>query len=116
MTDCIFCKIIKKELPCESVMETDDFLAFHDIQPVAPVHVLFVPKRHVATLNDLEEKDAEVLGKMIKAAADTAADQGMADSGYRLVINCNRDGGQEVFHLHLHLMGGRRLGGMASKR
>lgn len=112
--DCIFCRILRKEIPCEPLLENDEMLAINDIQPAAPVHVLLVPKRHVATVNDLEGEDAGLVGRMVVAAAGLARDRGIADSGYRLVMNCNRDGGQEVFHLHLHLLGGRSLGAMTA--
>lgn len=111
--DCVFCRIVNKELPCEPLLETEEFLAFKDIQPAAPVHLLLVPKRHVGTLNDLEADDEGLLGRMILAATELAQSENIDGSGYRLVMNCNRDGGQEVFHIHLHLMGGRPLGGMA---
>lgn len=111
-TDCIFCKIVAKQIPSKPAYEDEEIYAFHDIQPQAPVHVLFVPKRHLATANDLAGGDP-ILGKMAIAAARTARELGVADSGYRLVVNCNADGGQVVYHLHLHLMGGRPLrGGM----
>jgi histidine triad (HIT) family protein len=112
--ECIFCRIVKKEIPCEPLLETEDLLAFEDIQPSAPVHILIIPKRHIATLNDLEAEDKALAGKMILAARDLARDQGVAESGYRLVTNCNREGGQEVFHLHMHLLGGRSLGRIVS--
>lgn len=111
--DCVFCRIVNKELPCELLVETEEFLAFKDIQPAAPVHILLVPKRHVGTLNDLEADDEGLMGRMILAAIELARSENIDGSGYRLVMNCNRDGGQEVFHIHLHLMGGRPLGGMA---
>ena len=111
--ECVFCRIINGELPCEPLLETEEFLAFKDIQPAAPVHLLVVPKRHVATLNDMEDGDEGLLGRMVLAAGNLARTENIHESGYRLVLNCNRDGGQEVFHLHLHVMGGRRLGGMA---
>ncbi|MHC4941882.1 MAG: histidine triad nucleotide-binding protein [Planctomycetota bacterium] len=115
MTDCIFCKIVRKELPAETVMETDDFIAFNDISPAAPTHILVVPKKHIPTLNDLGEGDEALLASMAGAAIRLAGDQGVAESGYRLVINCNKEGGQEVYHLHLHLLGGKPLGGMTSR-
>lgn len=111
--DCVFCRIVKKEIPSDVVLETDEILAFRDIEPAAPVHILVIPKRHIETVNHVE--DAALLGRMILAAKELARDEGLADPGYRLVINCNRDGGQVVFHLHLHLLGGRPLGGMASR-
>jgi histidine triad (HIT) family protein len=110
--DCIFCRIVAREIPSKAAYEDDEVYGFHDIHPQAPVHVLFVPKRHIATVNDIPPGDL-VAGKLALAASKTAAEIGIASSGYRLVMNCNADGGQEVFHLHLHLMGGRPLkGGM----
>lgn len=109
MTDCIFCKIAAGEIPAATVYEDDHLLAFRDINPQAPVHVLIIPKRHIATLNDLTPEDGELLGRLYLAAKRVAAEQGVADSGYRTLINCNRDGGQDVFHIHLHLLAGRRM-------
>ncbi len=112
--DCVFCKIVRKEIPCEPLLETDELLAFKDINPVAPFHVLVIPKRHISTLNDIEEEDERLLGRMALAAAALAGKGGFAESGYRLVINCNRDGGQEVFHIHMHVLAGRRIGPLAA--
>ena len=110
MGDTIFGKIIRREIPADVVYETDEVLAFRDLNPQAPVHVLFVPKRPLATLNDAQPGDAELLGRLQLAAADYARQEGLAEQGYRTVINCNEHGGQTVFHLHLHLLAGRRLG------
>jgi len=110
MGDTIFGKIIRREIPADIVYETDEVLAFRDLNPQAPVHVLFVPKRPLATLNDAQPGDAELLGRLQLAAADYARQEGLAEQGYRTVINCNEHGGQTVFHLHLHLLAGRRLG------
>ncbi|MDQ2695080.1 MAG: histidine triad nucleotide-binding protein [Pseudomonadota bacterium] len=109
MTDCLFCKIAAGGLPAERVYEDDQVLAFRDINPQAPVHVLIIPRRHIATVNDLAPDDAALVGRLYLAARQVAAEQGVADSGYRTLINCNRDAGQDVFHLHLHLLGGRRM-------
>jgi histidine triad (HIT) family protein len=109
MTDTLFAKIIRREIPADIVYETDDVLGFRDINPQAPVHVLFVPKRPIATLNDAQLTDETLLGKLVLAAADYAKREGFADKGYRTVFNCNDDGGQTVFHVHLHLLAGRRL-------
>lgn len=110
MSDTIFDKIIHRELPADIVYEDDEILAFHDIHPQAPVHVLFVPKRKsLATLNDCDDADAELLGKLLLAASTYAKSEGFADEGYRCVINCNRGGGQTVFYLHLHLIAGRQM-------
>ncbi len=109
MADTLFDKIIRREIPADIVYEDADIVAFRDIHPQAPVHVLFVPRRSIATLNDLGSGDAELLGKLVLAAAAYAKREGIAESGYRTVINCNRDGGQTVFHVHLHLLGGAPL-------
>lgn len=105
----IFEKIIAREIPADIVFENDDLIAFRDIDPKAPVHILIVPKRRIPTTNDLVASDAELIGKMILAAAEIAKGEGIAESGYRLVVNCNRDGGQSVNHIHCHLLGGRQL-------
>jgi histidine triad (HIT) family protein len=109
MGDTIFGKIIRHEIPADIVYETDDVLAFRDLNPQAPVHVLFVPKRAIATLNDAMAADAELIGKLVLAAADYAKREGFEKEGYRVVINCNEHGGQTVFHLHVHLLAGRRM-------
>ncbi len=109
MSDTIFGKIIRREIPAEIVYENEEVLAFRDLNPQAPVHVLFIPKRALATLNDAVESDATLLGKLLLAAADYAKREGFAEQGYRTVVNCNENGGQTVFHLHVHLMAGRRL-------
>ncbi len=110
MTECIFCKIAGGEIPAELVHQDDEVLAFRDINPQAPVHVLIVPKRHIATLNDVTPKDAGLIGKLYLVARQLANEMGVADKGYRTLINCNMDGGQDVFHIHLHLLAGRRMG------
>ena len=109
MGDTLFGKIIRREIPADIVYEDDHVLAFRDINPQAPVHVLFIPKKPLATLNDVADADAELLGKLVVAAAKWARQQGFAEDGYRCVINCNRDGGQTVFHVHVHLLAGRQL-------
>jgi histidine triad (HIT) family protein len=109
MAETLFSKIIRREIPADIVYEDDDILAFRDINPQAPVHVLFIPKKAVATLDDLAEGDAEAVGKLVLAAARYAKAEGFAANGYRVVMNCNRDGGQTVFHLHLHLLAGRPM-------
>ena len=109
MSETIFSKIIRREIPADIVYENDDVLAFRDLNPQAPVHVLFIPKQPLATLNDVTANQAELLGKLLLAAADYAKREGFAEQGYRTVINCNEDGGQTVFHLHVHLLAGRRL-------
>jgi histidine triad (HIT) family protein len=109
MSDTIFSKIIRREIPADIVYEDDEVLAFRDLNPQAPVHVLFIPKKPIATLNEAVDSDAELLGKLLLACTDYALQQGFAEQGYRAVINCNEDGGQTVFHLHVHLLAGRRL-------
>ncbi len=109
MADTLFGKIIRREIPADIVYEDDDVLAFRDINPQAPVHVLFIPKRAIATLNDATSRDAELIGKLVLAAAAWAKKQGLADNGYRLVMNCNTHGGQTVFHIHVHLLAGRQM-------
>jgi histidine triad (HIT) family protein len=109
MSDSIFSKIARREIPADIVYEDEHLVAFRDIHPQAPVHVLFVPKKAYATLNDVSAQDAELVGRLMLAAADYAKREGFADKGYRVLMNCNRDGGQTVFHLHLHLLAGRAL-------
>ncbi len=110
MADCLFCKIVGGQIPAKLVHEDEHCMGFHDINPQAPTHVLFVPRRHIATANDLTVEDRELVGHLMFTAAKVAREKGVADAGYRLVMNCNKDGGQTVFHLHLHLLAGRALG------
>ena len=105
----IFDKIIDGEVPCHRVYEDDHVLAFEDVNPQAPFHVLIIPRRHISTLNDVQERDAALVGGLITRAAQIAKDQGHAQDGYRTVFNCNRGAGQTVFHLHLHLLAGRNM-------
>ncbi|APE31493.1 histidine triad nucleotide-binding protein [Halomonas aestuarii] len=107
--DCLFCKIIDREIPADIVYEDEHVLAFNDINPQAPTHMLIVPKQHIATLNDIEEDDLARVGRLQYTAAKLAAEQGFAEDGYRVVMNCNDQGGQTVYHIHMHLMGGRRF-------
>ena len=109
--DCIFCKIIAGEIPSDIVYRDDQVIAFPDISPLAPTHLLIVPRQHIASLVDLSEADTPLTGHMIAIANRLATSEGVAGSGYRLVINCGREGGQGVGHLHLHLLGGRQLSG-----
>lgn len=109
MGDTIFGKIIRREIPADIVYEDDDVLAFRDLNPQAPVHVLFIPKKPIATLNDATPDDAALLGKVLLAAANYAKQEGFAEDGYRTVVNCNTHGGQTVYHLHVHLLSGRKL-------
>jgi histidine triad (HIT) family protein len=106
--DCLFCRIVRREIPATLVAETDDCVAFRDINPQAPVHVLVVPREHVGSLN--EATDARMVGRLAIVAAEIARKEGIADGGYRTVINTNADAGQTVPHIHLHLLGGRRFG------
>jgi histidine triad (HIT) family protein len=107
---CLFCRIVAGEIPSTHVHEDDELMAFEDIKPEAPTHVLIVPKRHIPTLNDLNAADDAIVGSMIRLAARIAKDRGVDDAGYRTVFNCNSHAGQTVFHIHLHLLAGRRLG------
>jgi histidine triad (HIT) family protein len=107
---CLFCRIIAGEIPSRRIYEDADLVAFEDINPEAPLHCLVVPRRHVATLNDLQAADDGLVGAMVRRAAAIAKDRGVDARGYRTVFNCNSDAGQTVFHIHLHLLGGRRLG------
>ena len=112
----IFSKIIAKEVPADIVYEDDLVLAFRDIAPQAPVHILIIPKKEIPTANDVEAADEAVLGRLFTIAARIASDEGIARDGYRLIVNCNEDGGQEVFHLHMHILGGRSLGPMLARK
>lgn len=109
MSDCIFCKIASGEIPADLIYEDDLVVGFRDLNPQAPTHVLLIPRKHIATLNDLQPEDEAIVGRLYTAAAKVAAQEGIAEQGYRTLINCNDDGGQTVFHLHLHLLGGRRM-------
>ena len=106
MEDCLFCKISNGDIPATIVYEDEKVLAFNDINPKAPHHVLIIPRKHIATVNDLTDDDTELAGQMIQTAKKIARSLGIADNGYRLMFNCNSDGGQEVYHIHLHLLGG----------
>jgi histidine triad (HIT) family protein len=110
VADCLFCRIVNGDIPGAIVYEDDRLVAFKDINPQAPMHVLIVPRRHIATLNDLTPEDDGLIGEMVRRAAALAGEQGYAESGYRTVLNCNEGAGQSVFHIHLHVLGGRRLG------
>ena len=110
MNDCLFCKIIGGQIPGQFVHQDDRLVAIRDINPQAPLHVLIMPRQHIATLNDLAEADDALVGAMNRAAAAIAKAHGYAERGYRTVFNCNEDAGQTVFHIHLHLLAGRGLG------
>lgn len=105
----IFDKIIRKEIPADIVFEDEEVIAFKDINPQAPIHILIIPKKRIATINDLEENDISITGKLIYTAKTIASEIGISEDGYRLVFNCNDNGGQEVYHIHLHLLGGRKM-------
>lgn len=107
--DCLFCKAVSGDLPVKIVYQDDLVIAFDDINPQAPHHKLIVPKQHIATINDIPETENALIGHMIQVAKTLAKNADIADSGYRLVMNCNLDGGQTVFHIHIHLLGGRRM-------
>lgn len=106
---CLFCRIGRNEIPAKKVFEDGEIVAFEDIHPQAPVHVLVIPRQHVATLNDLQPEHDALIGRMHRVAAELARDRGLADRGYRVVMNCNAEAGQSVFHVHLHLLGGRAM-------
>ncbi len=114
MSESLFTRIINRELPADIVYETDEIIAIRDINPQAPTHVLIIPKIEIATVNDIQAGQAELIGNMVLAAQKIAADEGIAEDGFRLVVNCNQHGCQEVFHLHMHLVGGRQLRGMSA--
>lgn len=105
--DCLFCKIASGEIDSDKVLETDDVVAFRDINPQAPTHVLIIPRRHIATINDVSDSDVADIGKLFVAARQIASEEGFAAQGYRVTMNCNAAAGQTVFHVHLHLLGGR---------
>lgn len=107
--DCLFCKILAGDIPADIVYESDTAIAFRDINPQAPTHVLIIPRKHIATINELEPGDESLLGDLYIAAKNIAAEEGIAESGYRAVMNCNEGAGQSVFHIHLHVLGGRSL-------
>ena len=109
MTDCLFCKMVSGEIQPDVVFEDDEVLAFRDVNPQAPVHVLVIPKNHIATTNELTPEHAGLIGKMVLAARQIAADEGIAEPGYRMVMNCNPEAGQSVYHIHLHMLGGRPM-------
>jgi histidine triad (HIT) family protein len=109
MATCLFCRIINRDIPASIVYEDEHVLAFNDINPQAPAHVLVIPKKHIASLNELQPSDDQIVGELVRRAAAIAKDKGIADQGFRTVFNTNRDAGQTVFHIHLHLFGGRAM-------
>jgi len=110
LSDCLFCKIVEGTIPARKVYEDDTVVAFHDIQPQAPVHLLVIPKKHIATMNDWKDEDAGLLSHTLLSARQIAKEAGLGDTGYRLVNNCGQDSGQIVFHVHWHILGGEKLG------
>lgn len=110
MDDCLFCKIVKSEIPSTKVYEDEFVYAFKDINPEAPVHILVIPKKHIESINKIEKEDEELIGKIFTTIKKVAKDQGIAESGYRVVSNCGKDAGQTVMHLHFHILGGKTLG------
>ena len=109
MSDCLFCKIINREIPADIIYEDDLVLAFSDINPQAPNHILIISKKHIAKISDLKEEEAHLIAQMVIAANKIAEGKGLTDKGYRIVLNCGKDAGQEVFHVHLHLLSGRKF-------
>ena len=109
MEDCIFCKIINKEIPASIVFEDEKMIAFNDINPQAPIHILLIPREHFASINDIPEEKNSILSHLLLKARQIAQEKGIAEKGYRIVLNTEKDSGQEVFHIHLHLLGGRRM-------
>ena len=110
MEDCIFCKIVKKEIPSTIVYEDEDILAFNDVNPVTPVHILVIPKKHIESLAEIKEEDEKLIGKIHTTIKKIANQVGILDKGFRVIVNCGEDGGQEVKHLHFHILGGKKLG------
>lgn len=108
--DCLFCKIVAGDIPADIVYESDTALAFRDINPQAPTHVLVIPRKHISTINDIGVDDETLIGSLYTAAREIASAEGIAEDGYRAVMNCNESAGQSVFHIHLHVLGGKRMG------
>jgi histidine triad (HIT) family protein len=109
MPDCLFCKIVAREMPAKIIFEDDALIVIQDINPQAPLHALVIPRRHIATLNDITSDDDPLVGRMVRQAGLVARERGLHHGGYRTVFNCNRDAGQTVFHVHLHVLAGRVL-------
>ncbi len=110
MEDCIFCKIIKGEIPADKVYEDEDVLAFKDINPAAPIHILVIPKKHISMLTELKEQDEALIGKIYTTINKIAEKEGFKEQGFRVIVNCGKDSGQEVMHIHFHILGGKKLG------
>lgn len=109
MSDCLFCKIITGEIPTEIIYQDNEIIAFNDIEPQAPTHILVIPKQHISTINDIKSEEAALIGKLYLTVQQLAKEHNINEPGYRTVMNCNSDGGQAVYHIHLHLLGGRKL-------
>ena len=109
MSNCLFCKILEGEIPADIVFENDDVLAFRDVNPEAPTHILIIPRQHISTVNDLTDNHELIMGKLFSVAKIIAAREGVSDDGYRMVVNCNEKAGQTVFHIHMHLLAGRSM-------
>jgi len=109
-SDCLFCKILAGDIPADIVYESESAIAFRDLNPQAPTHVLVIPRKHISTINDIEDADAALVGSLYTAAREIAREEGIAEPGYRTVMNCNEGAGQSVFHIHLHVIGGRGMG------
>ena len=109
MNDCLFCKIISNEIPSDCVFENENIYAFRDINPQAPVHILIIPKTHISTINDVDDNQKLLVGEIFLTSKKLAEKEGIAENGYRTVFNCNKNGGQQVYHIHLHLLGGRQM-------
>ncbi len=110
MEDCLFCKIMKGEIPCNKVYEDEEIFAFYDINPAAPIHILVIPKKHIASLAHLEKEDEAIVGRIYGVINQIAEEKGFKQDGYRVIVNCGKNGGQEIMHLHFHILGGRELG------
>lgn len=110
MEDCLFCKIVKGEIPCNKVYEDEEILAFHDINPAAPIHILVIPKKHITSLAFMKKEDEVTVGKIYGVINQIAEEQGFKQDGYRVIVNCGKNGGQEIMHLHFHILAGKQLG------
>ena len=110
MEECLFCKIIKGEIPCKKVYEDEEILAFHDINPAAPIHILVIPKKHITSLAHLKEEDEKIVGRIYTVINQIAEKDQFKEDGYRVIVNCGKNGGQEVMHLHFHILAGKQLG------
>ncbi len=109
MTDCLFCKIVEGDIPADIVYQDDHVVSFRDISPQAPVHILTIPKKHITSLNELEDDDQSLIGYLALTSKRLAVEEGIDESGFRIIMNCNQEGGQTVYHIHMHLLGGRQL-------